>query len=132
MELEISGDGCNLPKLTQKQFLFNFLVDFFTTNIKLLHRKILLLTNEGCTMKISRMNPLKGESKTAAFFDIETEEEIIIKGFRIVNGPSGLFISAPDEKGKDGKFYDRVILPKEIKEKLEKMALDEYAKIKGS
>ena len=30
-------------------------------------------------MKISRMNPLKGESKTAAFFDVQTEEEIIIK-----------------------------------------------------
>ena len=27
------------------------------------------------------MNPLKGESKTAAFFDVQTEEEIIIKGF---------------------------------------------------
>ena len=77
------------------------------------------------------MNPLKGESKTAAFFDIQTEEEIIIKGFRIVNGANGLFMAAPDEKGKDGKFYDKVIVPKELKEKLEKMALDEYARLKG-
>ena len=77
------------------------------------------------------MNPLKGESKTAAFFDIETEEEIIIKGFRIVNGANGLFVSVPDEKGKDGKFHDKVILPKEMKEQLEKMALDEYARLKG-
>ena len=77
------------------------------------------------------MNPLKGESKTAAFFDIETEEEIIIKGFRIVNGANGLFVSFPDEKGKDGKFYDKVIVPKELKEKLEKMALEEYNRIKG-
>ncbi len=113
------------------QFLLNLNVDFFETNIKLHRQKILLLIIERCTMKISRMNPLKGESKTAAFFDIQTEEEILIKGFRIVNGPSGLFISAPDEKGKDGKFYDRVILPKELKEKLEKMALDEYARLKG-
>lgn len=83
-------------------------------------------------MKISRMNPLKGESKTAAFFDVQTEEDIIIKGFRLVNGSNGLFMSAPDEKGKDGKFYDKVILPKELKEKLEKMALEEYTRIKGS
>ena len=82
-------------------------------------------------MKISRMNPLKGESKTAAFFDIQTEEEIIIKGFRIVNGANGLFVSVPDEKGKDGNFHDKVIVPKELKEKLEKMALDEYARLKG-
>lgn len=77
------------------------------------------------------MNPIKGESKTAAFFDIQTEEEIIIKGFRLVNGQNGLFMAAPDEKGKDGKFYDRVIVPKELKEKLEKMALEEYERLKG-
>jgi len=83
-------------------------------------------------MKISRMNPLKGESKTAAFFDVQTDEEIIIKGFRIVNGSNGLFMAAPDEKGKDGKFYDKVILPKELKDKLEKMALEEYTRLKGN
>lgn len=82
-------------------------------------------------MKISRMNPLKGESKTAAFFDIQTEEEIIIKGFRLVSGTNGLFLSVPDEKGKDGKFYDKVIVPKELREKLEKMAIEEYDKLKG-
>ena len=94
-------------------------------------KKNLLLINERCTMKISRMNPLKGESKTAAFFDIQTEEEIIIKGFRLVNGSNGMFLASPDEKGKDGKFYDKVIVPKELKEKLEKMAIDEYNKLKG-
>lgn len=84
-------------------------------------------------MKISRMNPIKkADSRTAAFFDIQTDDGIIIKGFRLVNGTNGLFLSAPDEKGKDGKFYDTVILPKELKEQLEKMALDEYAKVKGS
>jgi stage V sporulation protein G len=40
-------------------------------------------------------------------------------------------MSVPDEKGKDGKFYDKVIVPKELKEKLEKMALEEYNRIKG-
>ena len=83
-------------------------------------------------MKISRMNPInRNDSKTAAFFDIQTDEEIIIKGFRLVNGSSGMFISAPDEKGKDGKYYDKVIVPKELKEKLEKMALQEYSRLTG-
>jgi stage V sporulation protein G len=83
-------------------------------------------------MKIIRMNLLNNSSsKTAAFFDVETSDGIIIKGFRIVNGTNGLFISNPDEKGKDGKFYDTVILPKEMKESLEKLALEEYNKSKG-
>jgi stage V sporulation protein G len=79
-------------------------------------------------MKIIRLNPLKsdGSGKTAAFFDIQTNDGITIKGFRLVNGSNGLFMSAPDQKGKDGKYYETVILPKEMKSELEKMAIEEY------
>ncbi len=81
-------------------------------------------------MKIVRMNKLdqSGGGKLAAFFDIETNDEIIIKGFRLVQGSNGLFVSSPDEKGKDGKYYDTVILPKEMKQQLENMAIEEYNK----
>lgn len=78
-------------------------------------------------MKIIRMNKLNG-GKTLAFFDVETDDGIILKGFRIVDGSKGKFIASPDEKGKDGKYYETVILPKEIKEKLEQLALEEYQK----
>ncbi len=77
-------------------------------------------------MKIVRMNPLKSDSKTAAFFDIQTNDGVIIKGFRLVNGNNGLFLSAPNEKGKDGKYYETVILPKEMKEDLERKAIEEF------
>ena len=78
-------------------------------------------------MKIVRMNPLKsdGSGKTAAFFDIQTNDGITIKGFRLVNGSNGLFMSSPDPKGKDGKYYETVTLPKEMKSELEKMAIEE-------
>lgn len=80
-------------------------------------------------MKITRMNKLeKSNGKTLAYFDIETDDKISIKGFRVVNGPNGLFIAAPNEKGKDGKYYETVVLPKGIKKELEKMAIDEYNK----
>ncbi len=83
-------------------------------------------------MKIVRMNHLKNNSgtKTAAFFDIQTNDGITIKGFKIVNGANGMFVSPPNEKGKDGKYYDSVLLPKDMKENLEKLALDEYDKSK--
>ncbi len=81
-------------------------------------------------MKIARMNPLKNNSRVAAFFDVETEEKLIIKGFRLIKGSNGLFVSSPDEKGKDGKFYERVFVPKELKESLDKMAFEEYDKVK--
>ncbi|MGE5795790.1 MAG: septation protein SpoVG family protein [Ignavibacteria bacterium] len=81
-------------------------------------------------MKVIRLNQVKSSSggKTAAFFDVQTPDGIILKGFRIVNGSNGLFISSPDEKGKDGKYYETVILPKEMKNTLQKAALEELKK----
>lgn len=84
-------------------------------------------------MKIVRMNHLKSNSggKTAAFFDVQTDDGITIKGFKVVNGSNGLFVSSPNEKGKDGNYYDTVILPKEMKENLQKIALQEYNQTDG-
>lgn len=78
-------------------------------------------------MKIIRMNKLHG-GKTLAFSDVETDDWIILKGFRIVDGSKWKFITSPDEKGKDGKYYETVILPKEMKDKIKKLALEEYQK----
>jgi len=38
-------------------------------------------------MKISRMNPFNGIGKTVAFFDVETNEGMNIKGFTTSNSP---------------------------------------------
>ena len=81
-------------------------------------------------MKVLHVYPVKsGSTKTAAFFDFETDNEIVIKGFRIVNGSKGLFVSPPDQKGKDGKYYETIILPKEMKTELGKLAIEEFNKI---
>ncbi len=77
-------------------------------------------------MKISRMNPFNGTGKTVAFFDVETEEGMNIKGFTLVEGSNGLFVGVPSEKGKDDKYYDRVFIPKELKEQLTDMAISMY------
>ena len=77
-------------------------------------------------MKINRMNPYDGESKTNAFFDLETEEGIIIKGFTLVESTKGLFVSLPSEKGKDGKYYDKVLMPNELRNQLNEIALSHY------
>jgi len=79
-------------------------------------------------MKIVKMNPIQqnGNGKLLAFFDVQTNDGVIIKGFRLFKGPKGNFISPPSEKGKDGKYYDTVILPQEVKDSLQKNALEKY------
>jgi len=79
-------------------------------------------------MKITRLSKLDKGSKTAAFLDVQTNDGITIKGFRLVNGSNGLFITVPDQKGKDGKFYETVVVPRDMKEQLEKIAIAEYYK----
>ncbi len=82
-------------------------------------------------MRIESMNRAAGTSKIKAFFDIVTEEGIIIKGFKIAEGAKGLFVGVPSEQDKKDKmkYWDRVILPKEMKEELNRSALAGYAKI---
>lgn len=78
-------------------------------------------------MRVYRLNKVEG-GKTVAFVDIETDDGIIIKGFRLVNGQNGLFLASPDEKGKDGNYYETVIVPPQLKQKFEKLAIEEYQK----
>ena len=51
-------------------------------------------------MKIERMN--KGSwGKVRAFFDLATSDGFIIKGFKLIEGINGLFVSMPSQKGND-------------------------------
>ncbi len=47
----------------------------------------------------------EGESKLKAFVDVAVGE-FIVKGLRIMQGEKGLFVAMPQEKGKDGRWYD--------------------------
>ena len=77
-------------------------------------------------MKIERMN--KGQwGKVRAFFDLTTQEGFTIKGFKIIEGINGLFVSMPSQKSNDGEYYDSVFATKETRDQLNKVALDEYS-----
>ena len=76
-------------------------------------------------MKISRMT--KGEwSKIRAFFDLETEDGFTLKGFKIVEGSSGLFVGFPNQKNKDGEYNDTIFADKTLKQKENQLALEHY------
>ena len=69
----------------------------------------------------------KGQwGKVRAFFDLTTEEGFTIKGFKIIEGINGLFVSMPSQKGNDGEYYDSVFATKETRDQLNQVALEEY------
>ena len=63
--------------------------------------------------------------KVNAFFDLETEEGFTIKGFKIIEGTDGRFVSFPSQE-KDGEYFDTTWADKELKQKVNKIALEEY------
>ena len=81
-------------------------------------------------MKIENIN--KGPwGNTQAFFDIKTNEGIVIKGFKLVEGINGLFVSMPSRKGKDqqgeDKWFDTIwIEDQNLRNTLNQLALDAY------
>ena len=76
-------------------------------------------------MKIERMN--KGSwGKVRAFFDLTTTEGFTIKGFKIIEGINGLFVSMPSQKSSDGEYYDSIYASKELRDELNQLALDAY------
>ena len=54
-------------------------------------------------VQVVRLHRCDGESKLKGFVDISVGETVIVKGLRIIEGRSGLFIGMPQQQGKDGR-----------------------------
>ncbi len=77
-------------------------------------------------VKVVRLHRFDGDSKLKAFADIALGD-FIVKGFRVCEGKNGLFLGWPQEKSKDGKWYD-LFSPAndEARDRLEEAVLKEY------
>ena len=65
--------------------------------------------------------------KVRAFFDLTTQDGFTIKGFKLIEGINGLFVSMPSQKGNDEEYYDTVwIDSKQIREEMMTLAISEY------
>ena len=83
----------------------------------------------GNAISVSRIYKLETDSKLKAFADV-TFSGVLIKGFSVVDGAKGLFVSMPRHQGKDGKWYNTVYpSTDELKQQLSEAVLEAY---KGS
>ncbi|HNX80837.1 MAG TPA: SpoVG family protein [Candidatus Omnitrophota bacterium] len=77
-------------------------------------------------LKVVRMHRFSGESKTKAFVDVSLGD-FIVRGLRIVEGKNGLFLSMPQEKSKEGKWFNLFYAAtKEAKQVLSNVVLSAY------
>lgn len=81
---------------------------------------------DNSNVQVVRLHRFEGESKIKAFVDIAIGE-FVVKGLRVVEGEKGIFLAMPQEKSKDGKWYN-IFYPKtkEAKQSLAELVLAEY------
>ena len=76
-------------------------------------------------MKVERMT--KGDwGKVKAFFNVETSEGFAMRGFKLVEGINGLFVGFPSQKDKEGEYRDTIFANKDLKMKLNELAIKEF------
>lgn len=82
-------------------------------------------------VQINSMMLTKLPGKALCFFDLLVNGEIVIKGFKLVDGNSGRFVSMPREKSsKSDDWFDRVqILNSDLKTEIEMIAMAHYNKL---
>lgn len=75
--------------------------------------------------------PSKDMGTLKAFASITIEEKIVITGLKLVNGKKGMFLNFPQYKS--GDEYKDIAFPltKELRDKLTKLVITEYDKIKS-
>lgn len=88
--------------------------------------------SEDLNFKIQRIHRLDSASSLKAFVDISINDILLIKGFRILEGSRGLFVSMPKDQGKDKKWYDTVkFLSRESRADVSQKIMEEYEKLKA-
>lgn len=77
-------------------------------------------------LEVVRLYRWDSDSKVKAFADVSIGD-FVIKGLRLVQGKKGLFLAMPQEKSKDGKWYNAVYpKTKEAGQQLEELVLAAY------
>lgn len=77
-------------------------------------------------VQVVRLHRLEGDSKLKAFCDVSIGD-FVVTGLRVVDGKKGLFLSMPQQQGKDGKWYDTVFpSTPEARKSIEETVLNAY------
>ena len=84
---------------------------------------------QGLTVEVVDIRKIMGDGNLKAFADLKIGGSVIIKGFSVLNGKSGVFVAMPRKAGKDGRWFDILVpMNEEVKKEIEGKVLDAYEK----
>ena len=80
-------------------------------------------------IEVVDIRKIAGEGNIKAFADVKFSDAIIVKGFNVLMGKRGVFVTMPRKASKDGRWFD-ILTPinDEVKAEIEEKILDAYEK----
>ncbi len=79
-------------------------------------------------MEITEINiNVRDEEKLKAFVNITFDDVFVVRGLKVIQGNSGLFVCMPSRKMTDGTYKDIAHpINNDFRQAMEKLILDEY------
>jgi stage V sporulation protein G len=81
------------------------------------------------SVEVADIRKITGNSKLKAVADLKIAESVLVKGFSVMDGRNGIFVSMPRKSGMDGKWYD-ILLPlnDDFKRQVEEKVLEAFGR----
>ncbi len=80
-------------------------------------------------VEVADIRKITGDGNLKAFADVKLGGKLVIKGFTVTQGKSGVFVSMPRKAGKDGRWFDIVTpLSDDLKQEFQDKVLEAYDK----
>ena len=61
-------------------------------------------------IEVVDIRKIAGDGKLKAFADVKIADAVIIKGFSVMEGTRGVFVSMPRKASRDGKWFN-ILMP---------------------
>lgn len=81
------------------------------------------------SVEVVDIRKIVGDGNLKAFADLKFGEDLIVKGFSVMQGKRGVFVSMPRRASRDGRWFD-ILLPAndDVKQSIEGKVLAAYEK----
>lgn len=78
-------------------------------------------------VEVVDIRKIVSDGNLKAYADLKFGGGVVVKGFSVMSGKRGIFVSMPRKAGKDGKWFD-VFLPvnEDLKQEIQDKVLEAY------
>ena len=78
-------------------------------------------------VEVVDIRKISGEGTLRAFADVKIAGSLVVKGFSVLQGKNGIFVSMPKKAGKDGRWFNVLETTDELLERtLKDKVLEAY------